>query len=110
MAMAIIGMAPVTAAQGDTEAFLKRGNAEFRAGNFEQALIEYSDALAYGNDSALLFFNMGSAHYKLGEFYQAGQAFEEAAKNEELAASPCSRATGRHFHDDGPDDLRHRCQ
>ncbi len=86
MAIAIIGMAPVTAAQGDTDAFLKRGNAAFRAGNFEQALIEYSDALAYGNDSALLFFNMGSAHYKLGEFYQAGQAFEEAAKNEELAA------------------------
>lgn len=66
--------------------FFDNGNAAFRQGNYEAALANYSDALANGKDTSRLFYNMGLAHYHLGQYSQAEQAMHEARKDDEVAA------------------------
>jgi hypothetical protein len=67
------------------EAFDK-ANAAFRNEDYASALAGYNEALNLGKDSARLFYNMGLAHYRLGQYSQARWAFTEAAKDDSLAA------------------------
>ena len=66
--------------------FFDDGNSAFRSGDFESALGHYSDAMFNGKQGSRLFYNMGLAHYHLGQYPQAQWAFEESSKDGELAA------------------------
>ena len=66
--------------------FFDDGNAAFRQGNFEVALASYGDALANGKDTPRVFYNMGLAHFRLGQLEQAKWAFLESSEDEELQA------------------------
>ncbi len=66
--------------------FFDNGNAAFRQGNYEAALANFSDAMANGKDTSRLFYNMGLAHYHLGQYFQAKHALHEASKDGEVAA------------------------
>jgi hypothetical protein len=66
--------------------FFDNGNAAFKQGEFAAALANYNDALANGKDTPRVFYNMGLAHYRLGQHEQANGAFSESSKDKELAA------------------------
>jgi tetratricopeptide (TPR) repeat protein len=68
------------------QAAFDRANAAFRSGDYEAALADYNEALAGGKDNARLFYNMGLAHYRLGQYSQAQWAFMEAQKDDRMAA------------------------
>ena len=55
-----------------------QGNESYEAGNFEGAVIRYREQVASGPWSANLFFNLGNAHYYLGEKGAAALAYERA--------------------------------
>lgn len=62
------------------------GNAAFRSGNYAYALDNYNAAMSEGKNSPRLFYNMGLAHYRLGQYPQARSAFLESANDQGLAA------------------------
>jgi hypothetical protein len=68
------------------QAAFDRANAAFRDGNHAAALADYNEALSNGKDSSRLFYNMGLAHYHLGQYSQAQWAYIEAAKDDRMAA------------------------
>lgn len=61
-------------------------NTAFRNGDYAAALAGYNEALTNGKDSSRLFYNMGLAHYHLGQYAQAQWAYTEAAKDDSMAA------------------------
>jgi tetratricopeptide (TPR) repeat protein len=81
-----------SAAEGDAFA---RGNAEYAAGRFKEAAELYESEAAAGQTTAALFYNLGNAWYRTGDFgrailnYQRALALEprhpEAAANLRLA-------------------------
>jgi tetratricopeptide (TPR) repeat protein len=68
------------------QAAFDRANEAFRSGDYEAALADYNEALAGGKDSPRLFYNMGLAHHRLGQYSQAQWAFMEAQKDRRMAA------------------------
>jgi tetratricopeptide (TPR) repeat protein len=81
-------VAPSVAA-ADTEAAqaaFDKANAAFRNQDYAAALAGYNDAMALGKDNARLFYNMGLAHYHLGQYSQARWAYTEAGKDDRVAA------------------------
>ena len=87
-----VAAASVNAAEGD--AFV-RGNAEYATGRFKEAAELYESAIATGESNAALFYNLGNAWYRTGDFgrailsYQRVLALEprhpEAAANLRIA-------------------------
>ena len=77
---------PAVADPVAAQAAFDRANAAFRSGDYEAALADYNEALAGGKDSPRLFYNMGLAHYRLGQYSQAQWAFMEAQKDDRMAA------------------------
>ena len=75
-----------TADSDAAKAAFDKANAAFRNEDYAGALAGYTEALNLGKDSPRLFYNMGLAHYRLGQYSQARWAFTEAAKDERTAA------------------------
>ena len=83
---AVLATNVAVADSGTAQRYFDDGNSAFRRGDFESALGNYSDAMAHGKEGSRLFYNMGLAHYHLGQYPQAKLAFEESSKDDELAA------------------------
>ena len=75
----------LVAAQDDGETLMRLGNQAFRAGAYADARDSYLESLSSGFDSALLRYNLGVAHYRLGNFAAAELALERASAHPSLA-------------------------
>ena len=67
--------ASVSAAEGDAFA---SGNAEYAAGRFKEAAELYEKAVASGETSSSVFYNLGNAWYRTGDFGRAILNYERA--------------------------------
>lgn len=84
--LALLTANTAIAASKTAQEFFESGNAAFRQDDFGAALANYNDALANGKDSPRIFYNMGLAHFRLGQHEQAKWAFNESSTDEKLAA------------------------
>jgi Ca-activated chloride channel family protein len=69
---------------------VREGNRAYKAGQFDQALAKYKAALMEGGDPGVVAYNLGNAHYNLGESQAAQEAYTQSlrpAKAGDLAAS-----------------------
>lgn len=82
----LLAPSPASADTVAAQAAFNEANSAFRNGAYDAALAGYSDALANGKNSSRLFYNMGLAHYHLGQYSEARWAYTEAAKDDRMAA------------------------
>ena len=70
-----------TTVQGQTaEQFFKKGNTEYTAGNYPQAIEAYEKVIAAGQESAALYYNLGNANYKLNRIAPSIYNYERALR------------------------------
>jgi Ca-activated chloride channel family protein len=62
------------------------GNKAYAAGRFDDAVNTYQAAIADTPDSAEIYYNLGSAQYRVGTFEEAGTSYEYAASLAETDA------------------------
>ncbi len=72
------GQAAVNPAEPHTGFF--RGNAAYAAGRYAEAVREYEQVLASGQESGALHFNLGNAQFKNGDLGQAIASYERARR------------------------------
>ena len=86
----LIGALPLlavpAAAQPDAAALFRDANGLMRAGVYRTALLRYREAVSAGLDTPLLHYNMGVAHYRVGQYPEAAAEFEKARGDAQLAA------------------------
>ncbi|HSH39546.1 MAG TPA: tetratricopeptide repeat protein [Chthoniobacterales bacterium] len=92
--LAVVCLSAITATAADADAFAS-GNAQYAGGRFREAADLYEQVVASGETSASVFYNLGNAWYRTGDFgrailnYQRALALEprnpEAAANLRLA-------------------------
>jgi len=75
-----IALPLVSFAKSDTQALFEKGNTAYAKAQYKQALADYQQILNAGYQSAALYFNMGNASYKDGEFTTAIWYYEKARK------------------------------
>ena len=66
-------------ANTSTYAIVEKGNAAYRAGRYDEALKHYKEASVAIPESAELYFNQGTVHYRQGDYEAATDAFSQAA-------------------------------
>lgn len=71
-------LAHLATASAELDDAWTRGNQEFAGGHFREAVELYQSLAGAGETSAALFYNIGNAHYRLGEFGQAILSYERA--------------------------------
>ncbi|SFR37376.1 SH3 domain-containing protein [Robiginitalea myxolifaciens] len=64
------------ASQGDSN--FEKATEAYNSGSYQEALGYYEEILKSGKHSAALYFNMGNAHYKLGDIAPSIYYFEKA--------------------------------
>jgi len=99
--MLVAGTAIADPAAAD--AAFDRGNAAFRDRSYVTALASYNEALVNGKDTPRLHYNMGLAHFRLGQYAEARQAFTVSAQDEGMAALSYYQL-GVLAHKDGDED------
>ncbi len=77
--MAILGFSMTCAAESINTEF-EQANKAFSAGNYEKAIGIYSKLDTLGVENADLFYNLGTAHSRLGHWGKAIQQYERALK------------------------------
>lgn len=68
------------AAQPTPAELYREGNRRYQEGDFEGAAAQYEAVLATGMGSAVLHYNLGNAHFRLGRLAEAVVAYERAAR------------------------------
>lgn len=63
-----------------TRKTVEEGNRAYRAGHYDQALAKYKAALSAGGDPAVVSYNLGNAHYEMGESEAAQKAYTESLR------------------------------
>ena len=58
---------------------VRRGNASYESGSFDEALTLYDEASVSVPESPGISFNRGAVHYRMDDFAAAADAFKEAA-------------------------------
>lgn len=81
-----LGAAILPAGAASPSAEFEKGNRLFGEGKFKEAAAEYETAIANGQTNANLFFNLGDAYYRDGDYGRATLNFERA-----LALQPSHR-------------------
>ncbi|MDZ7372749.1 MAG: tetratricopeptide repeat protein [candidate division KSB1 bacterium] len=71
------GLVPAATAQPGRKQ-IKRGNELFRRELYDEALVQYQDALLQSPNNPFAQFNIGDAQYQKNNFEEALQAFERA--------------------------------
>jgi tetratricopeptide (TPR) repeat protein len=70
--LALIVVLAALPAQAQTlEELFDRGNAHFEARRYDSAKVCYAEALATGQESAALYFNLGNAYFRTGDLGRA---------------------------------------
>ncbi|MEW6076668.1 MAG: tetratricopeptide repeat protein [Thermodesulfobacteriota bacterium] len=80
MPLLLLLLFPMLAIADETEPY-QTGLEAFNAGNYDQALTCFNQALARGNRSPGLYYNLGVTGYKTGRYDQAANAFERLTKD-----------------------------
>lgn len=80
-----LGMLPVVAVGDDAQDPFDVGVELTQAGRFEEALEQFGQSRALGDDSGRLQFNIGVVHYRLQQLDAAREAFALAAEDPETA-------------------------
>ncbi len=57
-----------------------QGNADYRGGNYEGAIVQYQKIIDGGRVSAPIYFNLGNAYYREGKIGPAILAYERAER------------------------------
>lgn len=83
---ALVFLSVPALAQSPPDAHMAEGNRMFRSGLYYGALRKYRDSQAAGNDSALLYYNLGVTQYKLRHYADAETALRKASEEPKLAA------------------------
>ena len=82
----------VSTASESPRSLVREGNAAFAREDYQAALARYEQASVDLPESAYLYFNKGTALYKLGEMEQAVEAFKQAAlKSRELTLEAAAK-------------------
>lgn len=71
-------LVPVTATA--QEALFNEGNRLYQEGDFRGAADRYAAVLEGGYESSALYYNLGNAHFRLGEMAEAVLNYERAAR------------------------------
>ncbi|MEJ2880025.1 tetratricopeptide repeat protein [Pedobacter sp. GR22-6] len=69
-------------ADDQATSLFKKGNVQYEKGRYEEALKSYQEVLDKGYQNAELYYNLGNAHYKMGEMPAAVLNYEKAQKLE----------------------------
>ena len=77
IATALVLLAGLTARAQEGDAWT-RANDDFAAGRFPEALENYQSLARSGQTSAALYYNIGNAHYRLGQLGEAILSYERA--------------------------------
>jgi len=75
----LVLLASLASAQTSEEIF-NHGNELYRAGKFQEAIIQYEGILKQGYVSAELYFNLGNAYYRSEQLARAILSYERAAQ------------------------------
>ncbi|PYI91509.1 MAG: hypothetical protein DMF03_03375, partial [Verrucomicrobia bacterium] len=79
--MVLLGLALSTnanAAPNDTG--FEKANSEYAAGNFKEAISDYNALVQSGEWSANLFYNLGNACYRIGDYGRAILNYERTLR------------------------------
>lgn len=76
----IIGccLAAITLASAQNPELFEKGKDNYKDGNYQQAIDDWSAILSSGEHSAALYFNLGNAHYKLNNIGPSIYYYEKA--------------------------------
>src|SRR5437868_11233028 len=80
--MVLIGLAlsMVNASAAPNDAGFEKANSEYAAGNFKEAISDYNTLVQSGEWSANLFYNLGNAYYRAGDYGHAILNYERALR------------------------------
>lgn len=90
LAVCVCGVAPASALAQSAPTIIRKGNEQYRAGNFADALKTYESAAKVDPDSLEAKFNQGVAAFKAGDTELSRRLFREvdsAGGNPELASA-----------------------
>src|SRR5438874_11454261 len=62
------------------DAQFEKANSEYMAGNFKEAISDYTTVVQSGEWSANLFYNLGNAYYRTGDYGRAILNYEWALR------------------------------
>jgi tetratricopeptide (TPR) repeat protein len=71
---------PLFSLGDDNSALFEKGNQAYAKAQYQQAIQAYRQMLGGGNQSAVVYFNLGDAYYKLGDIPSALLYYEKAHK------------------------------
>ena len=60
------------------EDYLKQGNEFFKKGEFDKAIIHYTEAIRYNRDYASAYYNRSKAYEKKGDYEKASEDYDQA--------------------------------
>ena len=80
--MVLIGLvlSMVNASAAPIDAPFEKANSEYMAGNFKEAISNYTTVVQSGEWSANLFYNLGNAYYRTGDYGRAILNYERALR------------------------------
>src|SRR5438105_6141781 len=68
------------ASAAPNDARFEKANSEYAAGNFKEAISDYNTLVQSGEWSANLFYNLGNAYYRAGDYGHAILNYERALR------------------------------
>lgn len=75
---ALLFILPILPARGQANGLFEKATEAYNAGEFQEAVSLYEKILSQKQHSAALYFNLGNAHYKLGEIAPSIYYYEKA--------------------------------
>ena len=73
-----LGCATAQSARGDQKAAFAKANQAYSEGHFQEAVDDYESLVSSGQWSANLFYDLGNAWFRLGDFGEAILSYERA--------------------------------
>lgn len=78
LAVIALGCASVSIARADQDPVFAQANQQYSEGHFQEAIKSYESLVSSGQWSANLFYDLGNAWFRLGDFGQAILNYERA--------------------------------
>ena len=84
LAFVLAGTASLQAQESDRRD-VRRGNREFRDGNFKEAAVDYQKALLRDSSSFAASYNLANALYRMGNFQEAKPVLDSVSKPAQIS-------------------------